>query len=320
MTAKKDLKTRIHERQQKTGESYTAARAHVLRMRAELFAIPVDTGTRAASIGRSDAGVLSVHPEGVRVRILDDRSEWIFHPRNRPELVPGHVATLAVDKRWTWAGQTHGSGRLEDLRIDVARLGLEPLPLSGGHLEDLRVGHEPFRGRDPYTRLWRRLTAAPRGWFEFDPIAWCGPTGRESDEEHDPVGDAIDLEDPDARRAALMATAARDLRCLDAHAHLGGLEFDRRPRRALLHFEVGVRIGELSLPANFDGVLVWGRIYNRPFLRCLHGYGLCLWRLGRDAEALRVFRRILALNPNDNQGIRALWGDLRAGLPWRPDL
>ena len=46
-----------------------------------------------------------------------------------------------------------------------------------------------------------------------------------------------------------------------------------------------MRIGELSVPASFDGLIVWGRIYDRPFLRCLHGYGLCLWRLGRAVEA-----------------------------------
>lgn len=67
-----------------------------------------------------------------------------------------------------------------------------------------------------------------------------------------------------------------------------------------------MRIGELSLPDGFDGVLLWGRLYNRPFLRCLHGFGLCLWRLGRTDEALAVFERILALNPDDNQGIRFL--------------
>ncbi|MBI2218161.1 MAG: hypothetical protein HYU51_12765 [Candidatus Rokubacteria bacterium] len=57
-----------------------------------------------------------------------------------------------------------------------------------------------------------------------------------------------------------------------------------------------MRIGELSLPAGFEGLLVRGRIYNRPFLRCLQGSGLCLWRLGRLGEAQRVFERILSLN------------------------
>ena len=59
-----------------------------------------------------------------------------------------------------------------------------------------------------------------------------------------------------------------------------------------------------------------GRIYNRPFLRCLHGYGLCLWRLGKLAEAEQVFERILALNPNDNQGVRFCWNDVRHERTW----
>jgi hypothetical protein len=92
--------------------------------------------------------------------------------------------------------------------------------------------------------------------------------------------------------------------------------FDRFPARAIVHYEIGVRIGELSLPQPFAGVLMWSRLYNRPFLRCLHGYGLCLWRLGRTDEATLVFERMMALNPNDNQGARFCWFDVRNGLTW----
>jgi hypothetical protein len=92
--------------------------------------------------------------------------------------------------------------------------------------------------------------------------------------------------------------------------------FERSPKLAIVHYEIGIRIGELSLPAGFDGLLVWGLIYNRPFLRCLRGYGLCLWRLGRVAEALATFERILSLNPNDNQGVRFCWHNLREGRSW----
>jgi tetratricopeptide (TPR) repeat protein len=110
-----------------------------------------------------------------------------------------------------------------------------------------------------------------------------------------------------------------DLRCLDAHAHLGNLDFDGRPADALRHYEVGMRIGELSLGKDFEGVLLWGFIDNRPFLRCLHGFGLCLWRMGRFEEALRVFDRMLWLNPSDNQGVRFLIGDVRAKNEWKED-
>jgi tetratricopeptide (TPR) repeat protein len=66
----------------------------------------------------------------------------------------------------------------------------------------------------------------------------------------------------------------------------------------------------------FEGVLSWGHIDNRPFLRCMDGYGLCLWRLGRFDEAERVFETMLWLNPSDNQGVRFLVEDVRARKVW----
>jgi hypothetical protein len=80
---------------------------------------------------------------------------------------------------------------------------------------------------------------------------------------------------------------------------------------------VGLRIGELSLGGDFDGVLPWGYVDNRPFLRCMHNFGLCLWRLGRFEDAEALFLRMLRLNPLDNQGVRFLIGDVRARNPWK---
>jgi Flp pilus assembly protein TadD len=78
-----------------------------------------------------------------------------------------------------------------------------------------------------------------------------------------------------------------------------------------------VSIGALSLGDSFEGLLPWGFIDNRPFLRCLHGYGLCLWRLGRGEEAEAVFNRMLWLNPSDNQGARFLLAAVRDGEEWK---
>src|SRR5207253_9149629 len=82
------------------------------------------------------------------------------------------------------------------------------------------------------------------------------------------------------------------------------------------HYEVGVRIGALSLGEGFNGVLSWGLVDNRPFLRCLKGYGLCLWRLGRRDEAARVCDRMLWMNRAGNQGIRFLLPAVRDGKRW----
>jgi hypothetical protein len=82
--------------------------------------------------------------------------------------------------------------------------------------------------------------------------------------------------------------------------------FPTSTRRCASDYEIGMRIGELSLGTSFDGVLPWGAIDNRPFLRCMHGYGLCLWRLGKTTEAAAIFERMLWLNPSDNQGERLI--------------
>jgi hypothetical protein len=72
-------------------------------------------------------------------------------------------------------------------------------------------------------------------------------------------------------------------------------------------------IGELSLGDNFTDALLWNRIDNRQFLRCLNGKGLCLWRLRRFDEAAQAFERMPWLNPFDNQGNRFLLEDVKAG-------
>jgi tetratricopeptide (TPR) repeat protein len=317
MTAHRDLKQIIRARQEKTGESYTTARAHVMRARSERLGLSIEAPARLDVAQRFEAVVLKVNRQSARLRILGEDGQLTFRSSDVWSVVPGHVATLLLEKRWTWKGDAYSSGRIEDPRIDVAKLGLVPLPLDGGERVDLRSAYEPYRRPDPYAPLWRKLTAKPRAAFEMDPIAWGAFPG--SDPEDDPTSDAAELSeagDVSGARELLMDTLLRDLRCIDAHGHLGNLEFERSPKRAIVHYEVGIRIGELSLPPDFDGVLPWSRLYNRPFLRCLHGYGLCLWRLDRFSEAQRVFERILSLNPNDNQGVRFCWEDVRHGRTW----
>jgi hypothetical protein len=317
MTTKRDLKSIIRERQRKTGESYTAARVHVMRERAQLLGILAEPDTTEPP-ALVEAAVLRVGLRSTaRIRILGEDEQITLRSRDVFALVPGHVATLRIDKRWNHRGNAYASGRVEGTRIDVGKLGLEPLPLAGGDLVDLRDDYEPFRHPDPYAPLWRTLTAEPRPWYEMDAIAWGAFPGDDLDDN--PTCEAAELAaagDLDGARELLMDALLRDLRCLDAHAHLGNLVFERAPVRALVHYEIGVRVGELSLPVGFMGVLPWSGLYNRPFLRCLQGYGLCLWRLGRTEEAIQVFERILALNPNDNQCARFFWYDARQGTTW----
>ncbi|MBN1812078.1 MAG: tetratricopeptide repeat protein [Anaerolineae bacterium] len=106
----------------------------------------------------------------------------------------------------------------------------------------------------------------------------------------------------------------------DAWAHLGNRRFEEgRLTEALAHYERGQAAAEartIGDPARYPNPF-WLDLDSRPFMRALHGRGLCLWRLGRIAEARQVFAWMLDLNPNDNQGARFLLDDLVAGLSWQ---
>ncbi len=312
MTTQRDVKRLIRDRQAKTGESFSTARMHVMNERAALLAPELPAGP-----SRLEAVVLKVNQQSARIRILGEAGEVTFRSADVFDVVPAHLVTLSIEKRWPWHGDNYASGKVESARIDIAKLGLEPLPLEGGELEDVAKHSEPYRRPDPYAPLWRKLTAKPRPAYEFDGIAWGALPGAEP--EDNPTCDASELRERGKHaeaRKLLMETLGKDLRVLDAHAGLGNMEFDLLPNRALLHYEVGIRIGELSLSPDFDGLLPWGHVHNRAFLRCLHGYGLCLWRLGKFAEAQTVFERMFSLNPNDNQSVRFCWYDVREGRGW----
>jgi hypothetical protein len=159
------------------------------------------------------------------------------------------------------------------------------------------------------------IKRGPRRMYELENII----PGSRVEDDNDPILKANELCEqgrvPQAKKL-LMALLSRDIRCIDAHAHLGNLTFDKEPHAALRHYRRGVQIGDLTLGADFDGVLPWRVVDNRPFLRCLHGLALCLWRLGQYEEAQGLFARLLWLSPSDNLGVRFLLPAIEAREPW----
>ena len=109
----------------------------------------------------------------------------------------------------------------------------------------------------------------------------------------------------------------------DAWVHLGNRRFEEdQVAEALAHYERGQAAAEartIDDPARYPGPF-WLDVDSRPFMRALHGRGLCLWRLGRVDEARQVFAWMLELNPHDNQGVRFLLHDLDDGLSWEESL
>ena len=263
--------------------------------------------------------VLSVKERAARCRLLSSDHAVTLRATRLWDVVPGEIATVRPRKRWRYARSQYLSGEIVSTRLDVMALGLTPLLLEPTGTWDPSEEHWGEEGDE--VEAWARTLIArgPRPEFEMEQVL---PGADPDNPDSDPIIEANDRKDAGdfaGARRMLMALLDADLRCLDAHAHLGNLAFDHHPAEALRHYEAGVRIGELSLDSGPTPVLRWGCIDNRPFLRCLSGYGLCLWRLGRWDGAARVFDRMLWLNPSDNQGIRFLVPAVHARERWETE-
>ena len=94
--------------------------------------------------------------------------------------------------------------------------------------------------------------------------------------------------------------------CADAYVLLAEEEADTAGR-ALEYYQQGVEAGQRALGEDYFSEEVghfWGLLETRPYLRALHGKAGLLWQLRRHEEAGAIYREMLRLNPNDNQGVR----------------
>jgi hypothetical protein len=144
------------------------------------------------------------------------------------------------------------------------------------------------------------IATGPRPEFEMEQVI---PGVDAEDWDLDPVADAAELHRGGAYRDAtriLKDLLTQDERCVDAWVHLGNIAFDTSgPKAALELYDTAVGIAEQSLPDGFSGVLPRGLIDNRPFLRALHGLGLCAWRQRRWDDAECIFTDLVWIDGRD---------------------
>lgn len=112
----------------------------------------------------------------------------------------------------------------------------------------------------------------------------------------------------DGQRQMALVRRALDISplCADAYVMLA-----ERPSISLAErhdlYERGLKAGELAIGVErfeeFVGYF-WGMLQTRPYMRARAGLAQTLWLEGRYHEAISHYREMLALNPNDNQGLR----------------
>lgn len=72
-------------------------------------------------------------------------------------------------------------------------------------------------------------------------------------------------------------------------------------------YEKGVEAGERALGEELfteEQGNFWAILETRPYMRALEGVASTSWAVGDYEKALAAYRRLLELNPNDNQGVR----------------
>lgn len=218
--------------------------------------------------------------------------------------------------------------------LEVHRGQVLAQPLDGVKQESLRIASaskyienevivaEPLSGSPGSASRWEVIASRVDPSFIGGDLPKLAPFGEDDEDNEHEFTEYISYEEGEAFEEALGALRAGDYKTaadllraflkkfpfhIDSYHHLGIIESDLgRRSRALKYFELGYRIGLRSVPENFAGRLPWILLTNRPFLRAAHGYGLALERERRHLEAVDVYEQILALNPDDNQGIRYL--------------
>lgn len=267
-----------------------------------------------------ELAVLEVKRSGIRCKHLATQLP-VTYRKVRYE-AEGEIITVMPSKVWQFKNTVYLAGETISSRIDATALNLTPLKLS--EMDVFEPDEEDLISEDdPFTKYYLPILAyGSRKEFEMEQVL---PFEDPDDVDSDPillVVDAKESGDIGTACQILHETLAEDLRCIDAHAHLGNLEFEVNEsvfayrKTAKRHYEVGIKIAELSFSSDFHDLLPWCYVNNRPYLRCLHGYGLCLYREGNLEEAKTVFEKILWLNPEDNQGVRVLLASIDAGKRW----
>lgn len=285
-------------------------RGRVVGVEVDITAVDFDGDERRGLVAvcqrageRYTVSLLDVAPAGPLLletrQLLDAYRRW----SGADSLVPAEPETAAP---WVYP-------RFASVDIDIATaLALNPM---GDWDPAEEYWGEPG---EPVHPLCREVIAAGvRPCYEMEQVL---PGVEPDDWDSDPIVDAAELHRAGYHREAirvLEGLLAIDGRCVDAWGHLGLVALNTRgPTPAVELYETGVAVGERSLPDGFGGVLPWGMIDNRPFLRCLHGLALCAWRQRRWDDAEAMFSARVWLDPSGSLNALACLDPVRARRRW----
>ena len=221
-------------------ERYIAAYRKWMGLPQERAKPAIAAGVRKESVtplldqgGTIELVVLSVQKLAVRCRTLAGGERMTLRAKRFWDLAPGEIVSVRPNKQWTYAGNPYLSGEIETRRIDAGALGLAPLSLESRGIWDPTEEYWGEEG-DPIEEWAKPIIArGPRPQFEMQQVL---PGEDPDDPFSDPITESNDRKDAGDLAGAeklLTEMCEADLRCLDAHAHLGNLDFEHLPKEAL---------------------------------------------------------------------------------------
>jgi tetratricopeptide (TPR) repeat protein len=233
------------------------------------------------------------------------------------EIFELHTVSFNIRKEWSYDNNKYASGDIVDYKFVENNIKTEGLTLQNEELWDPveEYGDDAEKCCPEYIRegLRHSFVFADYTGFEF-----YGP-------ETDPISDAVDaMESGDSKKAYRILTRLLEEypECIDALAHLASMYFDfeYKLKRALHCYWTAIYLAEKKFPKNFDGLILWSRLKNRPYLRALCGYCVTNWRLKNFSEAQKTAKKLLRLNPPDNQGVRFYLNKIQKREEWHEDI
>jgi tetratricopeptide (TPR) repeat protein len=263
-------------------------------------------------LGVDDRAVDRELDETGRVILARTRNRSLVGVMNRIAFeIPIHRDTMALhgktgDLELEWAFATSiVSLSQDDYPIDLVRRRFALPPAGAG--PERHASHATSRAGSPgaggHAIAVRRY--GKREWeFVYEQI------DPDVIDTFDGALDMIDAGRAAAGRRILERLAGDYPEFIDVLHHLAMIRSDQgNDAAALALWQRAVETGLRALPKTFRigrDRLPWGLLDNRPFLRAYHGLALEVDRRGRVEEAAGMYRNLLAFNPDDNQGARAL--------------
>lgn len=196
--------------------------------------------------------------------------------------------TLEVEKEWEFKNTSYVSGSLLKSELILENLHVPPLEYD-------KVAMHRYEFKD-YT-----------GYGFFRP-------------QGDPVFEATQME-PKKRYDSLARLWEKLPQCIDALVHMGSMNFDSSAtfRGAFNCFMGAIFIAEQKTPLDDEAQFTWSCHTNRPYLRAILALACWYWKNEDFAKAEDLAKKLLRLNPMDNQGARFILDAIEKKEVYRPD-